>query len=76
MVELSLAEVKQVRAAHGGTVNDVILATVAGALRTWLTDRGEPPVADMRAMVPVSMRTQDERGTFGNQVSAVFCRCR
>src|SRR4051812_32953655 len=73
MVELSLAEVKEVRAAHGGTVNDVILATVAGALRTWLTERGEPPMADMRAMVPVSMRTQDGRGTFGNQVSAVFC---
>src|SRR5438105_4344538 len=61
MVELSLAEVKQVRAAHGGTVNDVILATVAGALRKWLSDRGEPPVADLPALVPVSMRTQDGR---------------
>ena len=73
MVELSLADVKVVRAAHGGTVNDVILATVAGALRAWLSDRGEPPTADLRALVPVSMRTQDARGTFGNQVSAVFC---
>jgi WS/DGAT/MGAT family acyltransferase len=73
MVELSLADVKQVRAAHGGTVNDVILATVAGALRTWLTNRGTPPAADLRALVPVSVRTEDQRGTFGNQVSAVFC---
>ncbi|MCA1825908.1 MAG: wax ester/triacylglycerol synthase family O-acyltransferase [Myxococcales bacterium] len=73
MVELSLAEVKEVRSALGGTVNDVILATVAGGLRTWLTDRGSPPAADLRALVPVSVRTEDQRGTFGNQVSAVFC---
>jgi WS/DGAT/MGAT family acyltransferase len=73
MVELSLADVKKVRAALGGTVNDVILATVAGALRTWLSGRGEAPHADLRVMVPVSMRTQDARGTFGNQVSAIFC---
>ena len=73
MVELSLAEVKAVRAAQGGTVNDVILAIVAGALRTWLSARGELPQADLRVLVPVSMRSRDARGTFGNQVSAVFC---
>jgi|SRR5712691_4062064 len=73
MVELSFAEVKRVRAALGGTVNDVILAIVAGALRAWLSGRGEPPAADLRVMVPVSMRTKDARGTFGNQVSAIFC---
>ena len=73
MLELPLAEVKEVRANLGGTVNDVILATVAGGLRRWLTDRGAPPQADLRVLVPVSMRTKDKRGTFGNQVSAVFC---
>ena len=73
MLELSLAEVKEVRAALGGTVNDVILATVSGALRTWLTARGEPPLQDLRVLVPVSMRAETARGTFGNQVSAVFC---
>ena len=73
MVELPLAEVKTVRAGLGGTVNDVILAVVAGALRNWLTARGEPPAADLRALVPVSMRAPDKRGTYGNQVSAVFC---
>ena len=73
MLELPLADVKQVRASLGGTVNDVILATVAGALRSWLTARGTAPQADLRVLVPVSMRTRDERGTFGNQVSAVFC---
>jgi len=56
MMELSLAEVKQVRAALGGTVNDVILATVSGALRSWLLSRGETPSADLRVLVPVSMR--------------------
>jgi diacylglycerol O-acyltransferase / wax synthase len=73
MVELSLSEVKAVRGALGGTVNDVILATVSGALRSWLGARGEMPAADLRVLVPVSMRSQDARGTFGNQVSAVFC---
>jgi diacylglycerol O-acyltransferase / wax synthase len=92
MLELKLAEGKEVRGRLGGTVNDVLLATVAGALRSWLTARGTPPQADLRVLVPVSMRTgrspaspgdgrsaegrgasNDARGTFGNQVSAVFC---
>src|SRR5207248_3273264 len=73
MVDIPLAKVKAVRAARGGTVNDVILATVAGALRTWLTGRGAAPAADLRVLVPVSMRSRKERGTYGNQVSAVFC---
>jgi diacylglycerol O-acyltransferase len=73
MLELPLAEIKEVRANLGGTVNDVVLAIVAGALRVWLTDREQPPTADLRVLVPVSMRTAEGRGTFGNQVSAVFC---
>jgi diacylglycerol O-acyltransferase / wax synthase len=73
MVDIPLAKVKAVRAACGGTVNDVILATVAGALRIWLTARGAAPVADLRVLVPVSMRSRKERGAYGNQVSAVFC---
>jgi WS/DGAT/MGAT family acyltransferase len=73
MLELELAKVKAVRAKQRGTVNDILLATVAGGLRTWLTSRGEPPAFDLRVLVPVSMRTRKERGTYGNQVSAVFC---
>jgi WS/DGAT/MGAT family acyltransferase len=73
MVDIPLDKVKEVRAARGGTVNDVILATVAGALRIWLTARGSAPAADLRVLVPVSMRSRKERGTYGNQVSAVFC---
>ena len=69
-----LDDYKRVRKAHGGTVNDVVLATVAGALRTWLLTRGEPvtPSTTLRAMVPVSVRPEDRHGAGGNQVSSYF----
>jgi diacylglycerol O-acyltransferase / wax synthase len=59
-----------VRKVHGGTVNDVLLTVVAGALREWLLSRGEPVVAgtSVRALVPVSM--QDEDPAAGNRVSS------
>jgi WS/DGAT/MGAT family acyltransferase len=70
----SLDDYKHVRKAYGGTVNDVVLATVAGALREWLLYRGEPVVAStsVRAMVPVSVRTTDQAGSPGNEVSSYF----
>lgn len=63
---------KRVRKAHGGTVNDVVLATVAGALRAWLLSRGEAVGASstMRALVPVSVRNESGRGEAGNRVSS------
>jgi diacylglycerol O-acyltransferase len=73
MTSLDLGAVKRVRAALGGTVNDVLLAAVAGALRTLLQGRGETPRGDLRVFVPVSVRAPGERGTYGNQVAAVFC---
>lgn len=82
MAATELDDYKRVRKAHGGTVNDVVLATVAGALRVWLLTRGESvvPSTAVRAMVPVSVRTDDRRalhanesaGTLGNRVSAIF----
>ncbi len=56
-----LDELKAVRRALGGTVNDVLLATVTGALREWLLSRGEPVVGStsIRALVPVSVRPDD-----------------
>ena len=65
-----LDDVKKVRKAHGGTVNDVLLTVVAGALREWLLSRGEPVVVgtSVRALVPVSM--QDEDLGAGNRVSS------
>jgi WS/DGAT/MGAT family acyltransferase len=64
-----LAAVKEVRRSLGGTVNDVVLATVAGAVGRFLRQRGtRVSKLDFRAMVPVSMRQQQEQGTDGNRV--------
>jgi WS/DGAT/MGAT family acyltransferase len=73
MLELPLEKVKEVRKKLRGTVNDILLATIAGALRKWLSARGEAPAADLRVLVPVSMRKRKDRGTYGNQIAAVFC---
>jgi WS/DGAT/MGAT family acyltransferase len=73
MLDLPLPKLRKIRRALGGSVNDVVLAMVAGALRAWLTTRGETLVADLRVLVPVSFRTAHGRNTFGNQISAVFC---
>ncbi|SDX48595.1 Diacylglycerol O-acyltransferase [Modestobacter sp. DSM 44400] len=68
----SLDDVKAVRKAHGGTVNDVLLTVVTGALREWLLSRGEPVVGStsVRALVPVSVRGEDDEA--GNQVSSLL----
>lgn len=69
----SLAEVKEIRSAHGGTVNDVLLAAITSGFRDLLDARGE--LADglvVRSLVPVSVRRQDEQGVITNRVSAVL----
>ena len=73
MVSLDLGEVKAVRAALGGTVNDVLLAVVAGALRELFETRDEPPPAEIRALIPVSLRGTDSPGSLGNRVTAILC---
>jgi len=67
-----LDDYKIVRKLSGGTVNDVVLATVAGAVRGWLLSRGESvrPASVVRAMVPVSVRGDSEAGQLGNRVSS------
>lgn len=72
MLRLDLAGVKRIKSGLGGTVNDVILAIVAGSLRSLLERRGDPLV-DLRVMVPVSVRKPEARGQLGNQVTAMFC---
>ncbi len=68
-----LDDVKRVRKALGGTVNDVILATITGGFRELLLSRGERLDGTMvRSLVPVSVRRPDERGTYNNRVSAMF----
>jgi len=61
MARLELDELKQVRKALGGTVNDVLLAVVTGALREFLLSRGQPVVSStsVRALVPVSVQGED-----------------
>jgi diacylglycerol O-acyltransferase len=65
-----LADVKRIRKSHGGTVNDVLLTVVTGALREWLLSRGEPVVSgtSVRALVPVSL--QDDETSGGDRVSS------
>jgi diacylglycerol O-acyltransferase / wax synthase len=66
-----LTELKRIKDEAGGTVNDVILAAVAGALGRYLRARGHAiHDLELRAMVPISVRTADERGTLGNRVSS------
>jgi WS/DGAT/MGAT family acyltransferase len=69
----SLEDVKVVRQAFGGTVNDVVLAAIAGGFRELLRGRGEPVEGRVvRTLVPVSVRSERERGTYNNRVSAYF----
>jgi WS/DGAT/MGAT family acyltransferase len=74
MAATCLDDYKRIRKTHGGTVNDVVLGTVAGALRTWLLTRGESvvPSTTVRAMVPVSVRGEGDAGALGNRVSSYF----
>lgn len=67
-----LEDYRRVRKHTGGTVNDVVLATVAGAVRGWMLSRGEAvtPSTTVRAMVPVSVRGDSEAGQLGNRVSS------
>jgi WS/DGAT/MGAT family acyltransferase len=72
-VRVSLADVKAIKNSLGGTVNDVVLATVAGALRRHLHSRGvSTQDLSLRAMVPVSVRSDLEQGALGNRVAAMM----
>ena len=68
-----LADLKAIKNALGGTVNDVVLTVAAGGLRRLLQERGEElPEHGLRAMVPVNLRTTDEGEQLGNRVSSLF----
>lgn len=72
LARTDLDDYKKVRKHGDTTVNDVVLATVAGAVRGWLLSRGESvrPSSVVRAMVPVSVRSESESGELGNRVSS------
>ena len=70
---LPLADVKRIGRAAGGTVNDVVLALVAGATRELLERRGvDPAGVEFRVAVPVNVRTEADRGELGNRVSSLI----
>ena len=70
MADARLADLKAIRKTHGGTINDVVLTVVAGALREWMQTRGESVTAmtQVRALVPTSVRDGDEGS--GNHIAA------
>jgi len=71
-VRHELTDFKRVKDALGGTVNDVVLATVAGALQKWLRSRGvRTEGLELRALVPVSIRARDEHHQLGNRIAAM-----
>jgi len=70
--DLPLAEVKSLRAGSDRTVNDVVMALCAGALRRWLELHQALPSAPLVAAVPVSVRATDEKGAPGNKVSMML----
>jgi diacylglycerol O-acyltransferase / wax synthase len=71
-VSSRLDDFKAIKNALGGTVNDVVLTVVSGALRRWLRSRGvRTEGLELRALVPVSIRAEEQRGEVGNRIAAV-----
>jgi WS/DGAT/MGAT family acyltransferase len=69
---LPLEDVKAIKDALHIKVNDVVVALCASAVRDWLLERDELPDEPLVALVPVSVRTEEERGTFGNKVTGMI----
>ncbi len=72
MGQIPLGTVKAMKNAAGASVNDVVVTICATAVREWLLERDELPEEPLVAMVPVSVRGPEERGTFGNRVSVMI----
>jgi diacylglycerol O-acyltransferase len=71
---LDLRQIRRIRAHYGGTVNDVLLSVVAGALREWLVARGDSVEGlILRAFIPVSLRARSGDRTRGNRLSGFLC---
>ncbi len=68
---IRLQAFKEIKTAFGVTLNDVVMTVCAEALRRYLVERDELPDASLVAMVPVSVRTEDQAGEGGNQVASM-----
>jgi WS/DGAT/MGAT family acyltransferase len=66
--QMSMDDVKAVKNAHDCTVNDVVVSICAGAVRRWLLEHDELPGEPLVAQIPVSVRTGEEMGTYGNRI--------
>ncbi len=72
-VRMDLDDLKRIKNLAGGTVNDVVIAVVAGGLGRYLRGQGHSTAGlELRAMVPISVRTADQHGALGNRVSAMM----
>jgi diacylglycerol O-acyltransferase / wax synthase len=68
----NLSQYQQIKNVFGGTVNDVVVAVVSGALRRWLHSRGiRTEGLELRAQIPVSIRAEDEQGQLGNKLTVM-----
>jgi diacylglycerol O-acyltransferase / wax synthase len=66
--QIPLDDVKAVKNEHAVTVNDVVVSICAGAVRRWLLEHGELPTVPLIAQIPVSVRSPEQQGTFGNRI--------
>jgi diacylglycerol O-acyltransferase / wax synthase len=66
-----LDDLRRIKARHGTTINDVVLAVCAGGVRSYLQQHGDPPIR-LKAMVPVSVRATGAASELGNRVSVIF----
>jgi hypothetical protein len=74
LLSLDVGDVHRIRRRHGGTLNDVVLTVVTGALRRWLASRGHPTRGmTVRALIPVSQRGRAGGNGGGNQLSGYLC---
>jgi diacylglycerol O-acyltransferase len=72
-IRFPLADLKEIKNRLGGTVNDVFLATVSGALARWLKRRGvRTEGLELRGIVPVSIRADEQKGALGNRITAML----
>lgn len=72
-VEVPLESLREIKQELGGTINDVILAVIAGGLRDLLLARGEElPASGLRAMVPVNIRSAGDQLAIGNRITSLF----
>lgn len=70
--DLPLGDIRRISEVLGGTTNDVVLTVTAGALRGFFAGRDEYPDSSLVALVPVSVRTEEERSSLGNRVSGML----